>query len=91
MEYFFKPSAIVSYSAGSFGGVRAAIHLRAFLAELGMSSIPSTFPISKVQDSFNEKGVAIDKAYDKRVKRFLDELEWYTLALKKARKKSVPY
>ena len=27
-EYFFRPSAIVSYSAGAFGGVRAAMQLR---------------------------------------------------------------
>jgi NAD(P)H-dependent FMN reductase len=27
-EYFFKPSATVSYSAGGFGGVNAAQHLR---------------------------------------------------------------
>ncbi len=34
-EYFWKPSAIVCYSAGYFGGVRAAMQLRAMLAELG--------------------------------------------------------
>ena len=45
-EYFRKPSAI------AFGGVRAAMTLRAMLAELGMSSIPSLFPISHVQDAF---------------------------------------
>ena len=28
-EYFFRPSAIVCYSAGQFGGVRAAMQLRA--------------------------------------------------------------
>lgn len=27
-EYFFKPSAIISYSVGSFGGVVAGNHLR---------------------------------------------------------------
>ena len=27
-EYFFKPSAIISYSAGPFGGVLAGNHLR---------------------------------------------------------------
>jgi NAD(P)H-dependent FMN reductase len=38
-EYFFKPSAIACYSAGAFGGVRAAMQLRAMLPEMGMSSI----------------------------------------------------
>src|SRR5262245_58507648 len=33
-EYFFRPSAIVCYSSGQFGGVRAAVHLRALVSEL---------------------------------------------------------
>jgi NAD(P)H-dependent FMN reductase len=39
-EYFFKPSAIVSYSAGGFGGVNAAQHLRLIFAELGAPQYP---------------------------------------------------
>ena len=42
-EYFWRPSAIVCYSGGSFGGVRAAVQLRAMLCELGTPSIPSLF------------------------------------------------
>ncbi len=84
-EYFYKPSAIVCYSAGAFGGVRAAIALRAMLAELGMSSIPSIFPVPKVQDAFTEDGSPLDAAYDSRIGKFLDELEWYARALKQAR------
>src|SRR3546814_15996029 len=38
-EYFWRPSGIVCYSAGGFGGVRAAMPLRMPLAELGMSKI----------------------------------------------------
>lgn len=89
-EYFFRPSAIVSYSGGGFGGVRAASHLRDMLGELGMSAIPSSFPISKVQE-FSDNGEPSDKGYNERVKKFLDELEWYAEALKEARKKGVPY
>ena len=81
-EYNRKPSGIVSYSNGPFGGVRAATQLRAFLAELGMSSIPPTFPISKLQESFDERGKSIDESYNKRIIKFLDELEWYAQALK---------
>ena len=32
-EYFFRPSGIACYSAGAFGGVRAAMQLRMSLAE----------------------------------------------------------
>src|SRR4029078_10030842 len=40
-EYFFRPSAIVCYSAGAFGGVRAAMQLRLTLGELGNTRITS--------------------------------------------------
>lgn len=90
-EYFFKPSAIVCYSKGGFGGVRAAMQLRAMLAEMGMSSIPSIFAISKINESMNEDGSANQESYDKRVVRFLDEFEWYADALKAKRKEGKPY
>lgn len=84
-EYFWKPSAIVCYSAGSFGGVRAAITLRAMLAEMGMSSIPSLLPVPKVQSAFDEQGKPSDDAWYQRAEKFLTELEWYATALKAAR------
>jgi NAD(P)H-dependent FMN reductase len=90
-EWFWKPSAIVSYSAGSFGGVRAGVALRAMLAELGMPSIPSTLPIPKVQNAFAEDGTPIDAAWDRRAKRFVDELEWYARALATGRAGGIPY
>jgi NAD(P)H-dependent FMN reductase len=90
-EYYFKPSAIVSYSAGGFGGVNAAQHLRLIFAELGAPSISSSFPISRVQDVFDEHGKLIDERYDKRVIRFLDEFEWYIEAFKNQRAKGTPY
>lgn len=84
-EYLYKPSAIVTYSAGPFGGVRALINLRAILAELGTPSIPSAFPVSQVQNAFDDDGNPLDQAYDERVVKFLDEYEWYANALKHAR------
>jgi len=90
-EYFFKPSAIVPYSAGQYGGVRVAMHLRALLAELGMPSISSLFPISAIQDAFDDEGNALVERYDNYVVRFLDELEWYTKAYKNQRTLGTPY
>jgi NAD(P)H-dependent FMN reductase len=90
-EFFFKPSAIVSYSAGDYAGVRAAVHLRAILGELGTPSISSMFPIAQIQNNFDIEGNALDSFYDDRSKRFLDELIWYTEALKSARIKGIPY
>jgi len=90
-EWYWRPSAIASYSAGHFGGVRAAIQLRATLAELGMPSIPSIFPMPNVQDQFAENGAPCDPDSEKRSTRFFDEFEWYARALKEARANGVPY
>src|SRR5262249_58910628 len=89
-EYFWRPSAIVCYSAGAFGGVRAAMQLRAMLSELGMPSISNLFPIPKIQDALDSNGASLDKALDRRFNRFATELEWYAEALREARRKGVP-
>jgi len=65
-EWFWRPSAIVCYSAGRFGGVRAAVHLRAVLAELGMPSIPSLLPIGKIQTVFEADGTLLDMRLQKQ-------------------------
>jgi NAD(P)H-dependent FMN reductase len=90
-EYFWRPSAIVCYSAGPFGGVRAAMQLRAMLCELGTPSIPSLLPVPQVQAAFDEEGRPPDESFPRRAARFLDELEWYAKALKAARQSGVPY
>jgi NAD(P)H-dependent FMN reductase len=90
-EYFFRPSAIVCYSSGAFGGVRAAMQLRAMLCELGMPSISSLFPIPKIQAAFDDGGTPADPGIDRRFARFAAEVEWYAEALREARKKGVPY
>ncbi|MEO5930793.1 MAG: NADPH-dependent FMN reductase [Candidatus Kapaibacterium sp.] len=90
-EYFFRPSGIVCYSGGSFGGVRAAVQLRAMLGELGMPSIPSIFPIPSVQTAMEEDGTPTDERTATRIVKFMKELEWYASALKEARAKGLPY
>jgi NAD(P)H-dependent FMN reductase len=90
-EYFWRPSAIVCYSAGPFGGVRAAMQLRAMLCELGMPSIPSLFPIPRVGQAFDDEGLPADPDANRRFARFASELEWYAGALRDSRAKGVPY
>ncbi len=91
-EYFFRPSAIVSYSGGQFGGVRAAVHLQAILCELGMPSIASTFPVPRVAAAFDEQGQELTPGAGRRFDRFAAELEWYAEALRRQRQeKGNPY
>ena len=84
-EYFFRPSGIVCYSAGRYGGVRAAMQLRMTLGELGMSSIPSLLPIPDIGHALDEAGAVADPRLDRATTRFLDEFDWYARALKRER------
>lgn len=90
-EYFFKPSAIASYSAGRFGGVRAAVHVRAILGELGMPSIPTMQSYPKVQSAFDDNHEPTEEYTGKSTNKFLDEFDWYVEALKNQRAKGTPY
>ena len=90
-EYFFRPSAIVCYSAGQFGGVRAAMQLRALLCEVGMPSISSLFPIPAIGTAFTDDAQPTDPAQSRRFDRFATEFEWYAKALREARREGVPY
>jgi NAD(P)H-dependent FMN reductase len=91
-EYFWRPSAIACYSAGGFGGVRAAMQLRMTLSELGMPSIPSLLAFPRVSAVLDEHGVPPDpKALPRNVDRFLDEMEWYADALSAKRRTGTPY
>jgi NAD(P)H-dependent FMN reductase len=80
-EFFYKPAGICTYSAGPFGGVRAAVHYRAILGELGMVTTSIMFAVSRVQAAFDEEGNDLKGDYARRVGRFLNELEWYADAL----------
>lgn len=90
-EYFWRPSGIICYSAGGFGGVRAAMQLRMTLAELGMSSVPSLLPIPRIGEAIDEHGIAQNPIVDRSAGRFLDEFLWYANALAEARTNGMPY
>ena len=54
--FSYKPSAIVSYSAGQWGGMRAAVTMRTFLAELGCLPVSAMIHVPKAQQVFDEQG-----------------------------------
>jgi NAD(P)H-dependent FMN reductase len=91
-EYFWRPSGIVCYSAGQFGGVRAAMQLRTMLAELGMPSIPSLMSIPRIQNALDTSGKPVGADWIERsLDRFLEEFFWYARALRRQRADGTPY
>ncbi|OWA50230.1 hypothetical protein BV898_14753 [Hypsibius exemplaris] len=87
-SYAYRPAAIVTYSMGQFGGIRAAMQLRQFLSELNLVHMPSMIVISKVHEALSEEGER--KVADGQLQRASDamckQFEWYANALRKARK-----
>ncbi len=89
-EYFYRPSAIVGYSTTPFGGMRAAMQLRALLPETGMGSIPTIQPIPAVDKALSADGVALTQELAEKSGKFFDEFEWYMMALKLGRERQDP-
>lgn len=85
-EYAHRPAAVVSYSGGPFGGMRAATALLGTILNIGAVPIPARMPIPQVQDQFEADGTPKDKdAWEKRAAGFLSTLEWYAEALRRQR------
>jgi NAD(P)H-dependent FMN reductase len=91
-EWFFRPAGIACYSAGRFGGVRAAMQLRMTLAELGMPSVSTLFPVPNISEAVSLEGEPKQERLPGAAKRFLDDLLWWAAAAK-AQKQSAgtPY
>ncbi len=76
-EWHRKPIAISTASDGVFGGTQVITSLQFSLWKIRAWTVPAMFPVPKVQEAFDEKGVASDKAgADKRAANFLKELVW---------------
>ena len=91
----FKPSAIVSYSQGQWGGTRAAQALRPILSELGCIPVSAMVHVPKAHTVFDEGGKVVDKEEEDQwtsyVDRCLSQLEWWGEAAKQHRTNVDPY
>lgn len=76
-EWYHKPIAISTVSIGAFGGSQVITSLQFSLWKIRAWTIPATFPVPKVEESFDEFGKATDKvATDKRAANFIKEFLW---------------
>ncbi|MBR2118325.1 MAG: NAD(P)H-dependent oxidoreductase [Pseudomonadota bacterium] len=94
-EWFWRPAAIASYSAGRFSGARAALAWHGTLSEMGMVVISSTVAVGPIGQSLSETGEPTGeggKALARSFPRFADDLMWWVEAAKTQRaKKKPPY
>jgi len=86
LSYAYRPAAIVSYSKGRFGGIRASTQLRTYLTELGLIHIPSLLAIPKVEDTITIDGKTKDKLVLESTEAILEELIWFAHAIKEQAK-----
>ncbi len=92
-EWYWRPAAIVSYSAGRFAGARAGLAWHGILSEMGMVVVSSTIAVGGIGHAFDasgepagDGGAALTRAFP----RFADDLGWWTQAARGQRERLDP-
>ncbi|MET3827052.1 MULTISPECIES: NADPH-dependent FMN reductase [Sphingomonas] len=92
-EWFWRPAAIASYSAGRLAGVRSATAWHPILSEMGMVISPTPLSVGGIGKAFDAEntpvgdgGAAVVKAFP----RFADDLAWWTEAARAQRDRRDP-
>jgi NAD(P)H-dependent FMN reductase len=92
-EWFWRPAAIVSYSAGRIAGARSNFIWHGTLSEMGMVVISSTLTVGPIAQALTAEGKPLGEAgqlLDRSFPRFADDLDWWTEAVKTQRAKRKP-
>jgi NAD(P)H-dependent FMN reductase len=92
-EWFWRPAAIASYSAGRFAGARAATAWHGTLSEMGMVVVSSTIAAGPIAQSLSADGKPTGeggKALERAFPRFADDLAWWIEAAKAQRARKAP-
>ncbi len=94
-SFGYKPSLIVTYSQGQWGGVRAAIGMRSYLGELGCLPVSSMLHVPKAHQVFDEKGVVVEsedsQRWDSYFQHGLAQLYWWATACADQKKINNPH
>lgn len=82
-NYSAKPSGIVTYSPGPWGGMRAAMSIQLLCHELGCLPVSKLCGIPMVGDLINQDGTPIDPEARmlKQLPGLLDQLDWMAVAM----------
>ena len=85
--YNCKPSGIVTYSPGPWGGMRAAMSIQVMNHELGCLPVSKLVGLPDVNTLISEDGTPVEPAARmlKQLPDMLDQLEWMAVAMKRQR------
>jgi NAD(P)H-dependent FMN reductase len=92
-EWFWRPAAIASYSAGRFAGARSAVMWHGTLSEMGMVVISSALAVGPIGEALTADGKptgAGGTALERAFPRFADDLFWWSEAAKAQRERKAP-
>ncbi|SFL26641.1 NAD(P)H-dependent FMN reductase [Nitrosomonas aestuarii] len=93
--FSYKPSAIVTYSAGQWGGMRAAVGMRTFLSELGCLPVSAMVHVPKAQEVFAADGSPQSGedpvSWFNYFGRTFNQLIWWALAAREHRARDDPH
>lgn len=92
-EWFWRPVAIASYSAGRLSGARSNFTWHGTLSEMGMIVISSTLAVGPIATTLDETGTPIGDlgaTLEQTFPRFADDLAWWTEAAKSQRARKPP-
>lgn len=92
--YAYKPSAIVTYSAGQWGGTRAAVNMRTFLSELGCLPVSAMLHIPHAPEAIDADGhfsTSTQARWQSYFARTFDQLWWWAQACQQQRKQVDPH
>jgi NAD(P)H-dependent FMN reductase len=92
-EWFWRPAAIASYSAGRFAGARAATAWHGTLSEMGMVVVSSTISAGPIGQTLSADGKPVGeggKALAQAFPRFADDLIWWVEAARAQRARKPP-
>jgi NAD(P)H-dependent FMN reductase len=92
-EWFWRPAAIASYSAGRIAGARSNLLWHGTLSEMGMVVISDTLTVGPIGQTLTAEGKPAGEAgqfLERSFKRFADDLAWWTEAAKTQRARRAP-
>lgn len=93
--FSYKPSAIVTYSAGQWGGARAAVGMRTFLSELGCLPVSAMIHIPKAHEVLADDGSFLENVDSEEwanyFGRTFTQLKWWASAARNHKHESDPH